>query len=94
MLEGKINMSEVISEKKQSFYLSDPYSPFWLTSAIRINQSPTRWISLMDGDKGWLVWCRILSIDPLPHMPILGSLNSAANKDMMSKIWTNGDTII
>ena len=30
----------------------------------------------------------------LPHMPILGSSNSAANKDMMSKIWTNRDTII
>ena len=29
----------------------------------------------------------------LPHMAILGSSNSAAN-DMMSKIWTNGDTII
>ena len=29
-----------------------------------------------------------------PHMPILGSSNSAANKDMMPKIWTNGDTII
>ena len=27
-------------------------------------------------------------------LPILGSLNSAVNKDMMSKIWTNGDTII
>ena len=26
----------------------------------------------------------------LPHMPILGSSNSAANKNMMSKIWTNG----
>ena len=24
-------------------------------------------------------------------MPILGSSNSAANKDIMSKIWTNGD---
>ena len=35
-----------------------------------------------------------LSINPLPHMPILGSSDSAANKDMMSKIWTNGDTII
>ena len=31
--------------------------------------------------------------NPLPHMPILGSSNSAANKDMMSKILTNGDTI-
>ena len=27
-------------------------------------------------------------------MPILDSSNSAANKDMMSKIWTNGDTVI
>ena len=25
-----------------------------------------------------------------PHMPILGSFNSAANKYIMSKIWTNG----
>ena len=30
----------------------------------------------------------------LPDMPILGSYNSAGNKDIMSKIWTNGDTII
>ena len=29
----------------------------------------------------------------LPDMPILSSSNSAANKDMMSKIWTSGDTI-
>ena len=33
------------------------------------------------------------SLNPLPHMPILGSSNSAANKDMMSKLWKNGDTI-
>ena len=26
-------------------------------------------------------------------MPILGSSNSAANKGMMAKIWTNGDTV-
>ena len=31
---------------------------------------------------------------PLPHMPIFNSSYSTANKDMMSKIWTNGDTII
>ena len=29
----------------------------------------------------------------LPHLPMLGSSNSAANKDMMSKILTNGDTV-
>ena len=33
-------------------------------------------------------------INPLPYMPILGSSNSAANKDMMSKIWTNWVAII
>ena len=33
------------------------------------------------------------TVNPLPHMPTLGSSNSAANKDMMSKILTNGHTI-
>ena len=32
--------------------------------------------------------------NPLPCMPILDSSSSTANKDMMSKIWTNRDTII
>ena len=27
---------------------------------------------------------------PLPHIPILGSSNSAAIKNTMSEIWTNG----
>ena len=31
-------------------------------------------------------------INPLLHRPILGSSNSAANKDRMSNKWTNGDT--
>ena len=33
-------------------------------------------------------------LSPLPDMSILGSSNLAANRDMMSKIWTNGDSII
>ena len=33
-------------------------------------------------------------LHPLPDMPILGFSNSAGNTDMMSKIWTNGDTVI
>ena len=33
-------------------------------------------------------------VNPLPHMPNIGSLKLAANKDMMSKIWSNVDTII
>ena len=28
-------------------------------------------------------------LNPFPHMPTLGSSNSSANKNMMSKIWTN-----
>ena len=32
----------------------------------------------------------ILCFNPLPQMSILGSSNSAANKNMMSQIWTNG----
>ena len=35
----------------------------------------------------------VSQINPLPHMPILGLSNSAGNKDMMSKLLTNGDTI-
>ena len=31
----------------------------------------------------------ICHLKPLPYMPILGSTNSAANKDVMSKILTN-----
>ena len=44
-----------------------------------------------DTYKPGLVWERV---NPVPHMAILDSSNSAANKDMMSKIWTNGETII
>ena len=33
-------------------------------------------------------------INPLPDMPILDSSSSTASKDMMSKMWTNGDTDI
>ncbi|KAL4224004.1 Methylcrotonoyl-CoA carboxylase subunit alpha [Mactra antiquata] len=37
--------------QQQVKYTQDPFSPFWLCKASRINQSPTRWITLMDGDK-------------------------------------------
>ena len=32
--------------------------------------------------------------NPLPHVPIFWSSISAANKDMMSKKWTNWNTVI
>ena len=35
----------------------------------------------------------LMSVNPLPHLPIFRSSSSAANKAMMAKIWTNGDTI-
>ena len=38
--------------------------------------------------------CLGVLFNPLPDVPILGFSNSAANKEMMSKIWTNGDTVI
>ena len=31
-------------------------------------------------------------LTPSPDIPILDSSSSTANKDMMSKMWTNGDT--
>ena len=33
-------------------------------------------------------------LNSLPHMPTLGSSNAAENKDMMSKILTNWNTIL
>ena len=41
-------------------------------------------------------FCKVFfagGVNHLPRMPILNSSSSAANKDMMAKIWTNGDTI-
>ena len=48
------------------------------------------------GGGGWKhAFKRIIeNFIPLSDMQILGSSISAANKDMMSKTWTNGDTII
>ena len=37
---------------------------------------------------------RDMLFNPSPHTQILASSFSAANKDMMSKIWKNGYTII
>ena len=38
----------------------------------------------------WHVVLDNFLVNLLPHMPISGSPNSAANKNMMSKMWTNG----
>ena len=49
------------------------------------------WIDLV-GRKA--IVCLLVCFNLIPHMPILGSSNSVADKDMMAKIWTNGDKII
>ena len=41
----------------------------------------------------WSVVDDVFDFNPLPDMPILGSSISAANKDLMSKIWNNGDSL-
>ena len=46
--------------------------------------------SFPGASKGVIVW---EWVNPLPRMPILGSCNSTANKDVMSKMLTNGDTV-
>ena len=35
-----------------------------------------------------------MCLNPLPDMPVLGFPISTANRDMMSKIWTNGVKVI
>ena len=40
--------------------------------------------------KDFVLLLHLSLFNPLPPMPILGSSSSAANKSMMSKIWTNG----
>ena len=48
----------------------------------------------------WSVWyilsfsTKVCPFNPFPDMPVLGSSNSIANRDMISKIMTNGDTVI
>ena len=38
--------------------------------------------------------CVFKLFNPLPDVPILGLSSAAANKDMVARLWTNGDTII
>ena len=39
----------------------------------------------------WSMWQGEQAFNDLPHMPISGSSNSAADKDLKSKIWINGE---
>ena len=51
--------------------------------------SPGQTAQTAQADLGWY-FSFSRCIKPLPHMPILGSSNSAANKNRMSKIWKTG----
>ena len=60
------------------------------------------WLVLRERVENWVLWIlRYIwwldwyygswrCINPLPHMPILDPSDSAAVRNMMSKIWTNG----
>ena len=50
--------------------------------------------SQINVDKNNESGCHVIEMNPSLDIPILSSSNSAANKDMMSKIWTDRDTII
>ena len=42
----------------------------------------------------WPSFQAVLVFSPLSGMPILGPFHSMENNDVMSKIWTDGDTVI
>ena len=46
------------------------------------------------GCSNFFFFVTALSLNPVPHMTILDSSNSAANKDMKSKMWTDWNMII
>ena len=58
-------------------------------------QHPLKYALCISAAKSFYTSLHFLKkFNPLPHMSILGSSSSAATKGIMSKIWTNGDTII
>ena len=65
-----------------------------MLSAICFNLDQFKIFSSGNGLIVGALWVVLTLFNPSPDTPILGSFNSAANKNMMSKIWTNGDTII
>ena len=78
-----------------TFWLSIPMAPFPSTIKVTLFH-PLLSSSPVDPDLRMEVRSEgnIDVVNRLPNMPISCSTNSAANKDMMSKIWTNGETII
>ena len=69
------------------------YLFFFLQYIIKTNSVDQRSDSTYFMKHGFYLDCLHVSLNRLSQMPILGSSSSAANKDMMSKKLTNGDTI-
>ena len=80
----------IFSTQKEQMPSLEPYLDFRLlcAGAFSLDQS-----KISSYGTGLTLYHTILTFNPLPHIPVLGSSNSAANKDMMAKIWTHGDTI-
>ena len=71
------------------FIFKEAYIPCYCSLAFVRDESIQQWLCVLE------LWyqTKVFFLNSLSNMPILGSSNSAANKDMMAKIWTNGDTI-
>ena len=65
-----------------------------LYTGISLSVHPSMCPSVDIGQGTSFCQSSVLGINALPERTILGSSHLAANKDMMSKIWNNGDTII
>ena len=92
-----------------SHYVFYPFGKKNLILLIEFNLSSVnafnldKYRILSSGKELWGIWHTLLapwlitmikSFNPLPLMAILGSSNSAANEDIMSEIWTKGNTVI
>ena len=85
MCEKSMN---ILASKKKIEFLKQ-------IEAGKENENGTPTIKLLVRDKVSIVVVNDDDrVNPLAHMPIFGSSNSAANKDKMLKVWTNRDTII
>ena len=68
----------------------------WTSVTMRCHDILSRHCCRPGSSPFLFVVLRALILDifnPLPYMSILGSSNTATNKDKMSKIWTDGDTL-
>ena len=77
--------------KKQLKQLEEGTLPEYQKRNKKIDQQYRERLKLTEVFKEYEV--KGTPLNPVPHVPILDSCNSAENKDMTSKILTNGDTV-